>query len=272
MTIPPVITCGTARRLAWESPEASVLPVERGRAVAHLAACEECRRFQSDMAVLRNATALLAPEVPTAAFVARLRQATAAAPRRSRWMRGVLLGLAAAATALVVIRWPGPAASPVLTEQIVAQQALLLAEPGIEHADAAVVQAWLNRRLPQPVHVPTFENARLLGAALVNLNNLPAAVIRFQVGGQFITYTVAPARDALAAAPAVVGARRDTATVVAWRDATLQHVWVGAIPALHLTAFARSCAEQARSAMRSSGQSHGDRRPQTTPSPLESLT
>ena len=271
MTIPAVISCGTARRLAWESPEASVLPVERGRAVAHLATCEECRRFQADMALLRQAAVHLAPDVPTPEFVARLRRATITAPRRRRWTRGVLVGLAAAATALVVTRWPGRAES-VLTERIVAQQAQLLAEPGIEHADAAVVQAWLNRRLPQPVHVPTFENARLLGAALVQINDLPAAVMRFQVGGQFITYTVAPARDALAAAPAVIGQRRDTAAVVAWRDATLQHVWVGAIPAQHLTAFARSCAEQARSAMRTSGQSHGDRRPQSTSSPMESLT
>ncbi len=247
------ITCGEARRLEWGGRDEVVLPVERARAQAHLARCAGCRRFTAEMELLRRAAGELrdTTELPTG-LRDRVRAAIAMGSRRRfsyrRW--GLTsLGLAAA-VALIVLG--GRLALPDRADpirHIVSREREFLALAGIESSDPGTVQAWLASLVAFTVHVPTFPDARLSGAAVSQVNGHPAAVMRFQVGDRPVTYVVVLDTQA-SADSAFHEARFGDLSVVSWSMTGLVHVWLGTIPATHLTSLAHRCVEQARAAAR----------------------
>lgn len=280
--------CGVSRRLAWGPSGQAVSSVERGRALAHITHCTSCREFASDMERMAASMARLGDTVPVPADVQlRLKRgiaevmraefpdtptrptAVTRSPRRLHHLRAAIsasrrrvrrvvrgtpatarLALVAAALVLAFVSLRSDA--PDAVTQVVDQQAQLLSEPGIESSDAVVVQRWLTVRVTNHVHVPVFEDARLVGAAVITLAGERVAVLRFQVGAAFVTYTLLPERPR-GALPR--GALTDTEwrtavhgprSSVSWSDADMQHIWVGELPIPYLLSLAKRCAEQAR--------------------------
>lgn len=245
------MTCGAARRLGWGRGDPVVTSVERVRALAHVAQCESCRRFTSDMAMMASliGSAAPGPEAP-AHLTQRLRSRIAAARerrRKVRWTVGVIALAAAALLTLVrPVNRPG-------SEPVVEHLAELLAAPGIESSDDREVANWLEARTPLQVHVPTFGDARLTGATIAQIDGAPSVVVRFQVGNQYAVYTISgltPPGEAEHSAT-LLTTRVGPIAVVEWRTMHEHHRWVGAIDLDHLTSLAKRCAEQARSAMNS---------------------
>lgn len=259
------VDCGHARRLAWGPAEDPVLPVERGLALAHLANCDACRRFQADMARMRTVGASVPPATVSPRFATRV--ATACGEARGgmsgaggggwrRWLVAAGAVLVAAGAIRLGHARDG-VSGPRFTDAIAASQPILLNAPGIDTGDAVVVQRWIADRTRLPVHVPTLPGVRLRGATVRWLQGVPVAVVRFQVGQDAVTYTVAPAVDSLAAAPGSARALPGNRQLVAWQDGAREHVWVGAVPAPTLELLARQCAAQARAAMHESGSTRG---------------
>ncbi len=249
------VTCGAARRLAWGSPDRLLTPVERARALVHIGQCGTCQRFVADMQVLRQAVAGCGSSVTappalrrSVQAVIRLEPQRRLAARRS-YRLGLGLAAALAITALGVRMFISAPGDPL--GRLVAQESALLALPGIESSDAEVVHTWLASRLAIPIHVPTFPDARLTGAAIATVGGRHAAVIRFQVGDRHVAYVVAPDGAPLTMPkvdPARHEARYGAVAVVSWQAPGLFHVWMGSLPAPHLASLARRCAEQARAA------------------------
>jgi anti-sigma factor RsiW len=244
------MTCGRARRLAWDDPDAIVVSVERARAMAHLARCPACQRFVAAMRLFKRAVGM-ARGVESAPATLRLRvQDTLQAAHRRRVRhhrrRWVLVGLAAALALLALGSrlLPGGPGDPV--RQIVRDEEARRAQSGIESSDPGAVHAWLAERVPFPVHVPTLPDARLTGAMVAAAEGRYSAVLRFQVGGRPVSYVVSSSQSGgdFRFRPGQVG---DLA-VVSWRQPGLLHVWFGPIPPEHLASLARRCAEQARAA------------------------
>jgi anti-sigma factor RsiW len=246
------LSCGEARRLAWGRRADAVLPVERGRGLAHIAQCPSCRGFVEDMDKLRGAVAAGAPPVALPADVnlrvrERVRESLDLAAGRGR--RRILLTLAAAAALLLTLR-SFPASSGLTVDRIVRHQRELLAQPGIESTDPVIVHEWLLAQAAFPVHVPTFPDARLTGATVTTIDGHTVVVMRFQVGSQFMIYA---SSEDLTSAPADSAFRSEShggLARVAWRASGLSHAWIGALTSEHLVTFARRCADQARAAMK----------------------
>jgi hypothetical protein len=249
------LTCGEARRLAWGGGGADevVMPVERARAHAHVARCSACQRFAAEMELLRQVASQLrgATDLP-AGLGDRVRTGiAAAASRRLRYRRWSVAALGLAASLALVV-WaaqltrPGSAGA---VRQVVSREREFLAQPGIESSDPATVQAWLTSLLTFPLHVPTFTDARLSGAAVAQVNGRPAAVVRFQVGDRPVTYVIV-VDDNAPADSAFREARFGNRAAVSWTMPGLVHVWMGSLPATHLSSLARRCAEQALAAAR----------------------
>lgn len=282
--------CGVSRRLAWGPSGQSVTSVERGRALAHITHCASCREFTRDMERMAGSVARLGatvtvptdvqhrlkhgmaevlraefPDTPTRQAAVtpspgrlhHLRKGISASRHRARQVvRGTpataRLALVAAALMLAFVSLRSDA--PDAVSQVVDRQEQLLSEPGIESSDAVLVQRWLAVRVTNDVHVPVFEDARLVGAAVATLAGERVAVLRFQVGAAFVTYTLLPERSR-GALPR--GARTNTEwrtavhgprSSVSWSDSDMQHIWVGELPIPHLLSLAKRCAEQARRA------------------------
>ncbi len=252
-----VVTCGAARRLAWGSPDRLFTPVARARALIHIGQCGSCRRFVADMEVLHQAVAGCASSVSASpALRRRVHEVVQREPHRRRVIRRISrlgLGLAAALLVTVAGVWmtAHPPAGPVA--KLVAKEAALLSLPGIESSDAEAVHVWLAGRVDFPIHVPTFPDARLTGAAIATVGGRHAAVLRFQVGDQHVAYVVAPDGTPVVL-PKVEPARREerygAVAVVFWQAPGMLHIWMGSLPAPHLASLARRCAEQARTAQR----------------------
>lgn len=249
------VKCGAARRLAWGDPDRLVTSVDRARALSHIGKCGSCRRFVADMKTLREvagscgSTAIASPDLHRRVRAA-LRQEPARriAVRRS-YRLGLGLAAALAATALGA-RLLIPFTSDPL-RRLANAEARLLSLPGIESSDAASVHAWLAARLAFPVHVPTFPDARLTGAAVTTVDGHQAAVIRFQVGDRHVVYVMSPdgipiERSGLD--PIQHQTQYGALAVVSWRVPGLLHAWIGSLPPPHLASLARRCAEQARAA------------------------
>ncbi len=245
------MTCGRARRLAWDDPGEFVLPVEQARARAHLARCPACQRFLSAMRLFRRmvATARGTETAPAPLRERLLGEINAAHQRHTdhRRHRRIGLGLAAAvALAILGTRLLSTGASDPI-RQIARRETALLAQSGIESSDAHVVHGWLAERVPYSVHVPEFLDARLTGAAVTIVGGRPSAVIRFQVGERHIAYVIAP--DQAVDADAVLRPDRFRGlSIVSWRTPGLLHVWIGQLPPEQLASLAGRCAEQARAA------------------------
>ena len=241
--------CGAARRLAWGKRDLVVTPVGRGRALAHIGQCPDCRRYTSDMESLRTAvgrTARLEP-VPAGLMPSVLHRTRIVRARRARVSRWLRTGLVAAVVLVAAkVLWPAGRGLP---GEVYRQRAALLAEPGIESSDVHEVQVWLDRRAPFHAHVPSFPDARLTGAAVAVVGSSPTVVIRFQVGNQFMMYAVASADSKISVDSSFRREERKAAATVAWRSGGLDHLWIGTIPVQHLASFAVRCAEQARAAM-----------------------
>ena len=250
------LDCGSARRLGWGKGDPIVTPVERVRAMAHATQCPECRRFLSDMAAMQRtmSRAAPAPTVPEAFRLQLSRQVAAARRHRaSSWKRRVGWLALAAAAALVIRLGSGHGSVERFARAVTERHEELLAQPGIESGDPAVVQSWLAQRIPFHVHVPTFRDARLTGSAVTRIAGRPTAVIRFQVGNQFMLYAITPATDAPGADSAFHRGTIGGTATVSWQAEGLEHLWVGTISTQHLASFAARCAEQARAAMGRTG-------------------
>lgn len=244
-------SCGEARRLAFEPIHGPVTAIERWRAARHVERCGACRAFTADMRLLASRIPIAASgQGPSEEFVAQLRHAAAETAQRNRPMRRWWTGLAAGLVGLVALGSGLVSrgdADPLLAE-LVERQVALLTEPGIESANPVVVEQWIAGRTGLHVHVPTFDDARLLGAATTRVGGSPAAVVRFQVGSGYVTYTTVAIDGTAERDSTLRQAAVNALRLVWWRDTTSRHVWSGSVPAEHLTSLARRCLEQAAAA------------------------
>jgi len=243
------MTCGRARRLAFEPTRGQVTEIERWLAARHVAGCLSCRAFEADMHLLATRVPLVgAGEGPSPEFVSRLRRATASAGRGARYRRVAAVAAVAAAIAglgvLAALQLSPDTRDPLLVE-LAARRLALLAEPGIESADPGAVEQWIVGRTGLHVHVPTFDDARLLGATATRIGGYPAAVVRFQVGTGYVAYATVAVAEAAEPDVTLRSASMQGLQLVWWHDRTSRHVWSGSVPADHLASFARRCIEQA---------------------------
>lgn len=248
------VDCGAARRLAWGTGDRLLTPLARGRASAHVAQCADCRRFVTDMERMRDAVRQAAPEPAMPDIVAaRIHQRIAAAHASESpvwWRTSTAILTAAAAVMLIVVAPRRVTTPPDVVVEVAARQQELLSTPGIESTNPAEVQGWLLTASRLAVHIPTFTDARLTGATITRVGGRAAAVVRFQVGNRFMTYTVIALEPRVPSDTLLRQSVDGELATATWRAAEFQHVWVGAVPAIHLASFARRCAEQARTGMR----------------------
>lgn len=250
--------CGVSRRLAWGPSGQVVSSVERGRALAHIAQCATCREFAHDMETMTRALSRVGQTIAVPFDVQQRLNRQVSKAMRAEFTRSssvpmvarVVLIAAALLLTFVTLRTEQPDA----VGKIVERQAQLLSAPGIESNDAAVVQRWLGARVAHRVHVPVFEDARLAGAAIAIVDGAGVAVLRFQVGAAFVTYTLLPDTPIDPALPKDVAAttwrtaEHGRSSSVTWSASGTQHIWVGELPLPHLLSLAKRCAEQARMA------------------------
>jgi len=244
------MTCGRARRLTWQDPDALVLSVERAGAQAHIARCPECQRFLAEMGLFRRAVgAAGGTESAPPELHHRVQNALVVHRRHGARWRRARTGLGIAAALGIVLLGTRlltrTESDPVL--QIAAHEREWLTQPGIESSDQRAVHQWLAQRLRYEIHVPEFVDARLTGAAVLSIGGRPGAVIRFQIGDRHITYVIAPVESATGDST-LRPQRAGELAIVSWHMPGLLHVWIGAIPPEHLESLARRCAEQARAA------------------------
>lgn len=256
------MTCGQARRLAWDDPQGIVLPVERVRAQAHIARCPGCQAFLAAMRLFRGVVrGARGAEPAPLPLRSRIHEALGTAHRRDavrrRWTR-VGLGLAASLVlAMAGLRFlPTASDDPVL--RIAGHERQLLTQAGIESSDPGAVHAWLSARFTPDLHIPTFLDARLTGAAVASIRGERVAVVRFQVGDRHVAYVVAPESTALGDATFRRQLAGDLA-IVSWRMPGLLHIWIGPIAPDDLLSLARRCAQQARAAVSAAAFRHSPR-------------
>jgi hypothetical protein len=240
-----------------------------------VAQCVSCRAFAEDMGLFerqvgRAARSDAIPEGVSTRLLARLvhdedrealagpsgaaqlAAATTPAPvrteRRWRWSRRAL---SAAVLAMAVgLVWLRASAVPGPVARVARAHGELLIAPGLESDDAGVVTAWVRSQSGLAVHVPLFPDARLVGAAIVQLQGERVAVLRYQVGAQFLAYAVMPrpasSMPEMAVPPHIRNASHRGVRLVSWTDAEAQHVWMGTLSSVQLRSFATRCIAQAR--------------------------
>ncbi|HUF26190.1 MAG TPA: hypothetical protein VMM18_04320 [Gemmatimonadaceae bacterium] len=269
-------TCGFARRQLW--PDAGPRPATPAviAARAHLDECEECRRFLLEMRALGEAVRAGAPDDRAPAAV-RQRLFTALARARAGFQppssrrrarpRFVIAGVIAAAGVLLAAIGGAIVAHFGGRDRVVDPVAILADEHGrafgetrVSSDQPAVIERWLDGRVPFAVHVPVLPGARLRGARLTLQETRPGAVVEYEVEGVHLSYFIVPDRAATGApaeSPAFDRGTRAGFGVVAWREPGLLHVMIGRLPESRLEHLARICIEQARGiAAAEPGRSH----------------
>jgi anti-sigma factor RsiW len=114
---------------------------------------------------------------------------------------------------------------------------------GLASSDSLQVAEWLAERLPFPIQVPLFPDARLTGARLLVAKRHSGAVLEYVVQGRGLTYYVLPGGG--------VGSPQDVRLsagngyrVASWHDAGLTHALVATLPGSKLIELARYCIHQ----------------------------
>lgn len=170
-------------------------PPERAEAEAHLAGCAACARLASSQRSARAALkeALRAAMGPTARAgraPAALRQRITVALERERrplWRRifspfPLAAAAAAAAAVLVVVATRAPNAQ-LVEEAVRKHHRDLPLEVTTAAVGAEAIPGWFAGKLDFKPRAPNFsgQQARLVGARLSNLRELPAAYIRYEL-------------------------------------------------------------------------------------------
>ena len=256
------VQCGRVRRILW--PDGGPRPVtpEVIDAQEHLAECEACQRFVSDMRHVSDAIRAAAPR-PHAAAELRERLYAALAHSRGaplwRWRQALSRRhpwrLAAGAIALVVAiawisspLWRYTASENAITTLVEDHMRALKGE-GIASSDSATVAAWLARRLPFAMHLPLFPDSELRGARLCLMDGRTGAAVEYRVDGQAVSYYVMPEPTTEVAERAQTFRYASHAgyRVVVWHEPGLMHALVASLPKARLAALARYCIERALS-------------------------
>ena len=254
------VQCGTARRILW--PDGGPRPVtsEVVEAQEHLAECEACQRFVSDMRQLSDAIRAAAPRPHAPAELReRLYDALAHSREAPLWRQALsrrrALRLAAAAIVLVVaVTWLSSplwryAASENAIAALAEDHMRALKGEGIASSDSATVATWLARRLSFAMHLPLFPESQLRGARLCLMDGRTGAAVEYRVDGQAVSYYVMPEPTAEGAERAQTFRYASHAgyRVVVWHEPGLMHALVASLPRARLAALARYCVERALS-------------------------
>jgi anti-sigma factor RsiW len=159
---------------------------ERAAADSHLSACPTCsarvyaeRRFRHSLraAALAHAEQRHAPESLRVRVVEAVRR-----ERRRRTVRRALMASSVAVGLAVVVSF-GYASMPKRRDRFMLDAARHHARPypaEIQAHGHEEVEAWFRDKLEHRVPVPRFRNAQLAGARISNVQDRPAAYIRYQ--------------------------------------------------------------------------------------------
>ena len=155
---------------------------ERVEIETHLAGCADCaRRFEEERA-LKNVVRLRAQT----AAPAHLRVAIAERLTKTHRRESVQTWLKLGAAAAVVVTVSGG----VVYQRHLASRERFLADAALRHArklpdevkplTAEAIETWFEGKLDYRVKVPTFTNAKVTGARLSNVRDMPAAYISYE--------------------------------------------------------------------------------------------
>jgi hypothetical protein len=250
------MTCGRARRLLWPDGGPRVATAEIVAARQHVGMCPLCRQFLDDMRRLsdRIRQAVPRPEAPVDVrdrlfkAIARARidgRAGAVSRRRRVWSALAAAGLLAGGTWLGVravsehtVTGPDPLGA-IAEDHLRSQR-----HTGLASADSLEVARWLGERVPFPVAIPLFPEARMTGARLLLANGQSAAVVDYLIAGRPLSYYVLPAAHGGRVPKGIRVTSRAGYHVAAWEDGGLTHALVAGLPGPKLVELAHYCIEQ----------------------------
>jgi anti-sigma factor RsiW len=115
---------------------------------------------------------------------------------------------------------------------------------GLTSADSLEVARWLGERVPFPVAIPLFPDARMTGARLLLANGRSGAVVDYLIAGRPLSYYVLPAALGGSTSEAIQVTSRGGYRIAAWEEGGLTHALVAGLPGPKLVELAHYCIAQ----------------------------
>lgn len=252
-------SCGWARRVLGPTLGPLESSDESLRAHAHVQGCGPCSSFYSEMESIastmrQHAPRAIAPLNVREALFESIAEWRAARRGRNR-KRAAVGGLLSLAAAALVILFGIDRTSPVSPQgavlaAVTEDHRRSLRTDDIESGNAVEVSRWLNVRLPFAVETPVFPMARLEGGRVAIVGVSHAAVMRYSLGKEAVSYFVVP-YEAELENPEREHIRTDSTRgyqIAMWKDGGLLHVMVGRVAEASLLQLAKLCIEQSQRA------------------------
>ena len=177
------MNCARVRRLLYPDPSRCEVTVEHAEALAHLRACDECRKtVEARSEWSRELKASLGIE-PAPDRLRRKVGAIVATPRSALLSRRAMqVGTAAAMVLAAVAGWLGNRASSQAFFRSICEDHAKYVNGGSQLAssDPRQIESWFRDRTDFGVRVPLLESSELLGARLCFLKKRKAALIFYR--------------------------------------------------------------------------------------------
>lgn len=180
---------------AWHDGE--VTPEDGLRVEQHLASCAACQRTAALLGDARSALVADAKrDVPEGVRTRAQALVRDRVRRRQKWLTaGAFASVAAAAALVLIVGRPASGLTPQLRDELVLRHwnGFSRERPcELESSDPEAVGSWLQDRLGYPVSVQIPVGARLIGARLCHIADVPTAAVMYRIDEEPLTIFVPP--------------------------------------------------------------------------------